>query len=195
MRELTRGQKWCRDWVSEKGIKGRDSRSWVVRVTQCCRQMGRIRAVTEPHPGSLQDSRVGRGAVRQNGVERSKQVTRDTKRSHTLLVLRIEKGNLAGGSEQPQGCCVYRMMCSSAKKEDPLEGMRLTTSVRGRIMKRNTVSGWEGARIKTGRGTILFLLNNCTPPRNNCLSNGQRTCENVSECSCPGEKKKDKHFH
>ena len=33
------------------------------------------------------------------------------------------------------------------------------------------------------------LLNNCTPPRN-----GQRTCENVSECSFPGGKKKRQAF-
>lgn len=36
-----------------------------------------------------------------------------------------------------------------------------------------------------GGGQAFSLLNNCTPPRN-----GQRTCENVSECSFPGGKKK-----
>ena len=38
-----------------------------------------------------------------------------------------------------------------------------------------------------GGGQAFSLLNNCTPPRN-----GQRTCENVSDCSFPGGKKKKK---
>jgi len=66
---------------------------------------------------------VGNAAVQQNGVARSKEVTTDTEQNHTLLCFRTEKGNVAGGSEQLHACFVYRMRCSSAKKEDPLEAL------------------------------------------------------------------------